>query len=277
MRALPQPNEPFYWVQSAAGPALVCRAIEPYASHLFTTRHWRLGASRSAVDDRGPWNDVANAINVPPAQLARVRQPHGTSVARAEEAIGSQPHADIVIGRDPAVALAVQVADCVPILIVDVRTGAVAAVHAGWRGLAAGIPRLAIGALARAFASRSSDLYVAVGPSIGACCYEVGHEVRDRFAAAGFCGDHLTRWFAARPTLSIRNPVGRHSTRPNRWFFDTWRSTVDQLISAGVPTEQVFVSELCTASHPETFCSYRRDGAPAGRMAGVIRSPLPRP
>ncbi len=62
-----------------------------------------------------------------------------------------------------------------------------------------------------------------------------------------------------------------HSRRPDRWFFDSWSTARDELVDAGIPPAQVFVAELCTASHPLVFCSYRRDGAPAGRMVGVIR------
>ena len=135
------------------------------------------------------------------------------------------------------------------------------------------MPIVTIERLAAEFGSRPADLLVAIGPSIGACCYEVGEDVRSRFA--GFETAGVERWFAARPSVWAGNPpVSTLSSlrRSGHWFFDGWQCARDQLTSAGVPSDQVFVAELCTASHGATFCSYRRDGAgAAGRMVGVIR------
>src|SRR4029078_13150461 len=86
--------------------------------------------------------------------------------------------------NDPLVAIAIQTADCVPLLLADSRSGAVAAAHAGWRGLAAGVPAAAVSALARAFDARPADLVAAVGPSIAAPSYAVGPDVAERFTAA---------------------------------------------------------------------------------------------
>jgi YfiH family protein len=196
----------------------------------------------------------------------------------AREATRDRPDADIIVSDRPGLALAVQAADCVPLLVADRRTGAVAAAHAGWRGMAAGVPTAAVAALVRELDSRASDLVAAIGPSIGACCYEVGSEVRDAFRAS-FPGGEWTPWFLQRPMTSSDNPsmprVARVK-RPDRWFFDAWTSTRAQLERAGVPADQIFGAELCTASHPDAFCSYRRDGAPAGRLAGAIMAGLPR-
>jgi YfiH family protein len=146
----------------------------------------------------------------------------------------------------------------VPLLIVDCVTGAVAAAHAGWRGLAAGVPRVAVEALGREFGSLPENLVAAAGPSISAERYEVGEDVRTRFAAAGFSDAELARWFRA-------------GARPDHWLFDGWRSTSDQLTAAGLSRVSIHTSSLCTATYPELFCSYRRDGAGAGRMAAAIR------
>ena len=128
--------------------------------------------------------------------------------------------------------------------------------------------------MAREFASASADLVAAIGPSIGACCYEVGGDVRQAFEQAGFDRRQMARWFRELPVASRLNPPmpGRGSIRrADHWFFDGWSAARDQLIEAGVPAAQIFVAELCTASHPGTLCSYRRDGQLAGRMAGAIR------
>jgi YfiH family protein len=152
--------------------------------------------------------------------------------------------------------MAIQTADCVPLLIADRRTGAVAAAHAGWRGLAAGVPEAVVMALTREFGSRPADLVAAIGPSISAARYEVGADVRSRFTESG--GPRVASWFAA-------------ADRPRHWYFDGWRSARDLLEAAGIPAAQIHVAGLCTASHPDLLCSYRRDGAGAGRIAGLIR------
>jgi YfiH family protein len=268
----------------------VCRALEPLAPHLFTARPWPLGAGRSVdrpdgkTSAAGPsveWADVAAAIGVEPNGLIRVRQVHGADVfvRRAGEPVSAvlaeAVTADIVIADDPSVAIAIQTADCVPILILDRRTGAVAAAHAGWRGLAAGVPGVTVDALARHFGSRPVDLIVAAGPSIRACCYEVGEDVRERFARAGWSDARLLRWFtaSAQPDGRNRSMSGLSAQpRPGHWYFDSAAAARDMLEAAGVPPRQIFAAGLCTASHPESLCSFRRDGAPAGRMAAVIRA-----
>jgi len=258
---LPKPNDAFAWVQATAGPALVCEALEPYAAHLFTTRAWPLG---TAVDgDRAAaWTDVAHALGADGEHLIRLHQVHGASFVarkRGEIARKQLDNADIVVSDDPSLALAIQTADCVSLLIADLRTGAVGAAHAGWRGLAVGVPRVAVGALAETFGSRPSDLVVAIGPSISAPKYEVDEVVRAAFVAAGHSDGQLSRWFL-------------DGTRRAHWQFDGWASARDQLEHAGVPLSQVHLSGLCTASHPDTLPSYRRDGKAAGRIAAAIRA-----
>jgi YfiH family protein len=248
------------------------------ATHLFTTRHWRLG-SRAAGVHAQAWDDVAAALAVEPRRLVRVRQVHGAEVAIAKNGAVSQPDADIVITSDPGLALAVGVADCVPLLLADRRTGAVAAAHAGWKGLAARVPMVTIEALVRECGSRREDLLAVAGPSVGACCYEVGLEVRAGFTRAGFSEGDLERWFLRAPAPTAENPSmpGLRPPRPDHWYFDGWAAARDQLIAAGMSAPQIFVAGLCTASHAEALCSYRRDGAPAGRLAAAIRCARRRP
>ena len=223
------------------------------------------------------WIEIAGAAAVEPSRLGRLRQVHGAAavVRRRRDAAGGQAdldEADIMLTDDPTRAIAVQVADCLPILIVDQRARVVAAAHAGWRGLAARVPIVAVERLAAEFGSRARDLLVAVGPAIGACCYEVGEDVRLSFTA--FAAADVDRWFAVQPSVWPGNPpvaTLAATRRAGHWFFDGWQCARDQLVSAAVPSDQIFVAELCTASHAGVFCSYRRDGAGAGRMVGVIR------
>src|SRR6266851_4822775 len=170
----PQPTEAFAWAQAPGGLALVCRPLERVARHVFTTRGWLLGASR----DERAWQEVAEAMDVPLATLVRLHQVHGANVVvhRASEPLRapagatapSLSEADIVMSNDSQAAVAIQTADCVPLLIADPRSGAVVAAHAGWRGLTARVPIAAVEALGREFGSRPADLLAAIGPSIGA-------------------------------------------------------------------------------------------------------------
>jgi polyphenol oxidase len=253
--------EGFEWVDAPGGPALVCQPLHRIAPHFFTTRSWVLGTRDANGGTDQAWAQVAAAMNLPPSRLLRLRQVHGDAVVvhRRGDALPAPPReADIILTDDPDVALAVQTADCVPLLLADPRSGAVAAAHAGWRGLAAGVPGVAVAAMTRAFGSRPHDLVAALGPSISAARYEVGDEVRARFEASGVTAPALEAWFPVR-------------TRPGHWLFDGWRAASDRLLAAGVPADHVHASALCTAEHADLLCSYRRDNRAAGRMAAVIR------
>jgi len=274
---LPSPSRAFTWVETDSGPALVCQPLEPFAPHLFTTCAWPLGAT-GQLDRERAWGDVAQALNVDIRRLVRVRQVHGADVLVARPGADLRAGADIIVTNESDAALAVRVADCVPLLVADRRTGAIAAAHAGWRGLCARVPEATVAALVREFGSRSEDLVAAAGPSIGACCYEVGPDVRASFERSGFAMSDLERWFLVAPTPTAANPsmpALRRSDRMGHWFFDGWAATRDQLAGAGVPAAQIFIAETCTASHPQVFCSYRRDGAVAGRLAGAIKRAAP--
>src|SRR5262249_6974964 len=160
----PQPTESFRWMQTASGPALVCGRLQEVADHLFTTRQWMLGASGPAGRDlEDAWREVAAGVGVDSEHLVRARQVHGRGVlvAGRNQRLSSTPSnldvADIVLSRERNFAAAVQVADCVPLLVADRRTGAVAAAHAGWRGLALRVPETTVAALMREFGSRPVD------------------------------------------------------------------------------------------------------------------------
>lgn len=271
---LPQPSSAFEWRQLDAGTALVCRPLGAIARHLFTTRSWPLGSSGSTAGDAASWSDIARSMDVGSDHLLRVHQVHGASVVvqRTGQARAEHAEADVILSDDPSVVPSIQTADCVPLLIADSRTGSVAAAHAGWRGVSLRVPAVTVRALAEAFGSRPSDLVVAIGPAIGSCCYEVGTDVRSQFEAAGFPAPDLSRWFHSEPDQSPTNPpLNGLRNRTGHWFLDFWTAARDQLIEAGVPAGQVFAAELCTASHPDAFCSYRRDGSRSGCLAAAIR------
>ena len=277
---LPQPGECFEWRQTAFGPALLCRPLEAVARHLFTTRSWTLGASSLA--DPAAWSELAAAMDTPSESLIRLKQVHGQTTMIAElvepGTTTNPAEGDIILSGVDVFAIAVQAADCVPLLIADGRLGVVAAAHAGWRGLAQGVPRQAVAGLVRTYGSRPQDLLAAIGPSVGSCCYEVGTDVIDAFVVRGFARDQRQRWFSERPTPTLRNPSVSGLPpvpRAGHAYFDGWTCAREQLLEAGLLDTHVFGAELCTASHSTVLCSYRCDGRHVGRMAGVIRARIP--
>ncbi|MDR1988901.1 MAG: polyphenol oxidase family protein [Acidobacteriaceae bacterium] len=274
---LPAPDASFAWQVTERGPALVCVPLLAFAPHFFTTRAWWLGGRHaSASYELDAWEELRHAFPRAPSHLVHARQVHGAAVVVATASATSPelPTGDIVISADADVAVAIQVADCVPLLLADRRTGAVAAVHSGWRGLAANVPGVALNALRDHYGTRAEDVMAAAGPSIGACCYQVGADVYDAMSRVAVSKGSLDRWCLRAPARLARNPPYEGApllSRDDRWFFDGWAATRDLLIAGGVASASIYQCGLCTASHGELFCSYRRDGSPAGRIAGAIR------
>ena len=233
---------------------LRCAPLQGAARHFFTAATLRLR------DDEREWQSIAAFAGVDVDRLRLLHQVHGRNVvvASPDGQNPDRPEADAVISDDPSLALVVRVADCAPILIADRRRGAAAAVHAGWRSTMQRIVVQAVAALESSYGTRTEDLVVAIGPSLGTCCGEMGEEVVDAFRGEGHDDASLSRWF-------VRD-VGR---RPH---FNLWRANRDQLEAAGVRPGAIHVSGLCTRTYPETFHSYRAAGQQAGRMAAVIRA-----
>ena len=185
------------------------------------------------------WPDTRN--------LATIKQVHSDRVLTVETA-GPAGEGDALISNRPGLSLAIRTADCLPILMVDPRNRAIAAVHAGWRGTAAEITAKAIDAMAREFGTRSEELIIAIGPGIGACCYMVGPEVTARFR----------QFFPEREDLSGAAKI------------DLVQTTIRQLRRNGGKIGQIAPATLCTHCQSELFHSYRRDGEAAGRMVTTI-------
>jgi YfiH family protein len=249
----PKPNDAFVWAQEPWGRALRC--LELPAPHVFTTRDVILRS------DQREWRLVAESLGVAPDRLFLIKQVHGTGVAvarRGSPARWTSPEADIIISDDPSVAIGVRVADCAPVLLVDPVRNVVGAAHAGWRGTAAGVSARAVDAMRETFGTDPADLIVAVGPSLGPCCAEVGAEVREAFRNRGADEPSLDRWF--RPGSA------------GRPYLDLWQANRDQLEERGVHPARIHAAELCTKTHADRFHSYRAVGSAAGRMLGAVRA-----
>jgi YfiH family protein len=257
--SLPEIPADFEWTTESWGAALRCVPLAAYAPHLFTTRQLSL-ASPGDVDR------LAAAVGA--RRVAMARQVHGRTVVvmREGEAMpDTAPEADAFVSRSHDVAVAIRGADCVPLLMADGTRNVVAAVHAGWRGTAARAAVAALETMEREFGTKPTDVIVAIGPSIGPCCYEVGSELVDAFAAAGHERYLIDRWFVAPapPRGSRERPTLR---------LDVAGSNRDQLLLAGVPEDRIHASGLCTAMHLDVLTSYRAEKDTATRLAGVIRA-----
>jgi len=180
-------------------------------------------------------------------RLLLLRQVHGTTVRRAPWS--GYPEGDAAVAGEPGWILGIETADCLPVLLVDPRHRHAAAAHAGWRGTAAGVVGRAVAALV-AEGSARSEVLAAVGPGIGACCYEVGDELR---AAFGPRGDPFFRpGPRGRPHLDVRAAVTL------------------ELRSAGLEEDRIHHVADCTACRADLYHSYRREGPGAGRMVNFV-------
>lgn len=196
----------------------------------------------------------AKALGADPVWLNQV---HGTHVLRLGRAdLGAQtPTADASWTDEPGLACAVLVADCLPLLLATSDGRAVAAIHAGWRGLASGVVEATIQAMSDGVGASAADLVAWLGPCIGPRQFEVGADVLEAFAAG------------SDSTASLRFV---HRPRPDgtaKWLADLPGLATDRLRRAGV--RRISASSLCTVEEASRFFSYRRDGV-TGRLAAAI-------
>jgi hypothetical protein len=191
----------------------------------------------------------------PPSGLRRPQQVHGAAVARAQGCAGATPpEADAVVSALAGVPIGVVTADCLPILVATGGGEAVAAIHAGWRGLARGVVAAGIAAL-RAEPGGSARLVAVIGPHIGACCYEVDEPVLAALA----------------PVFRERLGAALRPARPGHAWLDLAALAREALLEAGLEPEALGQLEhACTHCDPARFHSYRREGASAGRLHHFI-------
>jgi polyphenol oxidase len=208
--------------------------------------------------------------------LVTLRQIHSDIIHNIED-IPSEPLAgDGMISSTPGLLLAIQTADCLPVIIVDTKRHAVGVFHAGWRGTVKRIVEKGVGEIIRCFGSRPQDLKAAIGPGIHGCCYEVGEEVRTKFESQfGYAGRLFREVKESDPVrekypllfLSARAPG--HGELPPKIFLDLVEANRQQLVATGVPAKSIEASPLCTNCHPELLFSYRAEKGKTGRLMGV--------
>jgi len=244
---------------------LRCTAIEahPGVAHAFSTRiafgrpDFDLGSAEGEGREARARRDAFFfAAGLGEAHPVLLRQVHGGVIVKAAPRLASPPAADGVIrvARDGtrAPVPAVRTADCVAVVLVDRHAAAVAALHAGWRGVAAGIGTSAV----ERFAAEGvdvADLVVALGPAILGCCYEVGDDVVSALrAVCGTPADYVARSPSGRVTVDLHAAI--HA----------------QLVTAGVPAGSIHAAPWCTRCRNDLFFSFRAEGPAAGRLMAAV-------
>ena len=191
------------------------------------------------------------------AWMLSVKQVHGTEALIVDrpvtEADRFEGGWDALITDQPGVTLVVRTADCVPVLVYDRRNKAVAAVHSGWRGTLAGVVPKTIQTMVSRFGIQAGDVRVSIGPSAGACCYEVDQAVLE-------------------PLRSRREDWRTllQNDRGSKAHLDLKALVRRQTTESGIPSEHITVVNVCTICHPALFYSYRREGRVNGTMLNGI-------
>ena len=216
-----------------------------------------------------------SALGASDLTLLPLSQFHSDVVCVFDSGAPSEPcRGDASITSRPGLLLAVQTADCAPVLIVDPKKRAVAAVHAGWRGTLQRITVKTIGRMHMQFGSHPTDLLAAIGPCIGGCCYEVGTEVAAAFAAqfpnASEFFDELRTGDEPNPLQWLNMMPPGHQPPPGKVLLDLRMANRSQLREAGLREQNIFTSGLCTACRTDLLFSYRKEGARSGRLMSVI-------
>ena len=188
------------------------------------------------------------------------------------------PRGDAAITRTPGLLLAVQTADCIPILLVDPERRVVAAVHAGWRGTLRRIVAKTLGRMRVAFGTEPPSVLAALGPGIGACCYEVGPEVAQAYgsqfaeARQWFEGpfERLAAGEEPNPLKWLTMAPPGHDPPAPRVQLDLVAANHWQLLDAGVKASSIISSPLCTSCRTDLLFSYRKEGSRTGRLMAVV-------
>jgi hypothetical protein len=192
---------------------------------------------------------LADAVGFPLEGLTTSKQVHKNKVATVTKAMRGLvlDGTDAMITNTPDICLMVYLADCVPILLYDPVRKVIGAVHAGWRGTVINIVQNAVNSMIKTFGSDPKNIYAGIGPSIGPCCYEVGHEVINE---------------APKEFIITRN---------GKSYFDLWGANKKQLMDVGIPSANIELAGICTMENSDKFFSSRADHGVTGRFgAGIM-------
>jgi YfiH family protein len=225
------------------------RSMGPYAGLNVSLR---VGDDVQTVKDN--ICDLKRAVGIHDGRIVTMRQAHGDALVEVSETKAKEVgEADGMVTRERGAYLGVLTADCVPILLVAPERKVAAAVHAGWRGSLAGIGAKMVHLFAEKYGLAASDIEAALGPSIGACCYEIQDDV-------------------ARPLLAHWGELAESSLeqRNGKRFLDLRRLNRAILEKAGIPAAAIFEIGPCTSCAADEFFSYRRERAETGRQLSFV-------
>lgn len=201
-------------------------------------------------------------LGIDPNTLVTAKQVHGDRVhlvTIADAGFGAKEYdtalddTDALITNVPGIGLATFYADCVPLMIIDPVHGAIGMAHAGWKGTVAQIGPKTIQAMHQAFGTEAKDCLVAIGPSIGPCCYEVDLPLIE----------------VLKTKISFADQVLYPNEKGN-WQLDLWETNRRLLVAAGVPTTQVEIAQVCTSCYADILFSYRASGGKTGRIGAIM-------
>jgi len=223
------------------------------------------------LENRRRFQTAAGAEDFP---LVTLKQFHSDVIHLFNSTSTDPRKGDASITNHPNLLLAIQTADCVPILLVDPKKRAIAAIHAGWRGTLARIAAKTVGKMQMHFGTNPPDLIAAIGPSIGPCCYEVGTEVAtqflSQFADAPAYFDEFRTGDEPNPIQWLNMMPPGHQPPPKGVLLDLRKANRSQLLSAGLRPQNIHTIDLCTACHPDLLFSYRKRGPQSGRLMSII-------
>jgi YfiH family protein len=262
----------FYWRESEGVKVLVCRELEdagfvngfstrlggvsPFPENSLNLAGFDEDAAENIAENRRRFLGVFGGA----LRLATAWQVHGNTIktfGTVEDIDNSEDRADALISDLDGVLIGVKTADCVPVLIGDPKTGAYSAIHAGWRGTAQSIVSKAVARMSKVYSSDPTDLIAAIGPAAGRKNYEIGHDVIDDFQ--NNFGDESCKYFSP--------------TREGHALVDLHAANRDQLLDAGVKSENIRIAPFCTIERPDLFFSYRlekRKFGKTGRLLSVV-------
>lgn len=224
----------------------------------------RLLLALGATEKKQPW------------PLITLKQIHSDIIHVVRTSDPGQLVGDGLVTNAPGILLAVQTADCFPVMLVDQKNKAVGVFHAGWRGTVKRIAGKGLGVMQREYGTRPQDVHAAIGPGIQRCCYEVGEEVRSEFESQfDYARELFQELYSPNPIrekypllfLSVRPPG--HGESSTRLHLDIMEANRRQLVSAGVPESQISVLKHCTSCNRRKFFSHRAEKGKTGRMMAV--------
>ena len=208
--------------------------------------------------------------------LISLRQIHSDLIHRVDAVTAQLLVGDGLVTDTPGLVLAVQTADCLPIILADRKRRAVGVFHAGWRGTVKRIVEKGVGEMRKYFGSDPRNLIAAIGPGVQGCCYDVGEEVRTKFEIQFAYASSLFREVKESdpvrekyPLLFLTARAPGHSELPARLFLDLVEANRRQLVDAGVLAKNIDAAAPCTSCHTEQLFSFRAEKGVTGRMMAV--------